>query len=229
MGGTALEATNDNTVILEGFFLEHPSFSHEVFGESFYTARFSVDRLSSQKDILNITISSRILGSGELDIAAYARITGQLRSYNKMENGKNKLMLTVFARSLEFPEERALEPNLIELTGFICKEPIYRTTPFGREITDLLLAVNRHFNKTDYIPVLTWGKNAKFAQTMEIGDKVRVEGRLQSRTYTKVLADGTTDERVAFEVSSSLVVLLDSPEEESEPEDYPSCSSAHLA
>jgi len=205
-----LEATNDNLVILEGHFLTIPEFSHELFGEEFYTAEFCVNRLSDSKDILNITISGKLLTEGTDLGGRYIRITGQLRSYNKVIGSRNKLLLTVFARSIDFPEDKADEPNSICLTGFICKEPVYRMTPFGREITDILLAVNRHFNKTDYIPVITWGRNAKFTKSMTVGDKVKIEGRLQSRVYTKTYGDGTIEEKTAYEVSSSSVFLIES-------------------
>lgn len=205
-----MEATNDNLVILEGHFLTIPEFSHELFGEEFYTAEFCVNRLSDSKDILNITISGKLLTEGTDLEGRYIRIAGQLRSYNKVIGSRNKLLLTVFARSIDFPEDKADEPNSICLTGFICKEPVYRMTPFGREITDILLAVNRHFNKTDYIPVITWGRNAKFTKSMTVGDKVKIEGRLQSRVYTKTYGDGTIEEKTAYEVSSSSVFLIES-------------------
>jgi primosomal replication protein N len=211
-----LEATNDNLVILEGHFISEPKFSHELFGEEFYTAEFCVNRLSDSKDILNLTLASRFLDQMEELKGCYARITGQLRSYNKIMEARNKLLLTVFVRYLEFPEVKADEPNTIVLSGYVCKTPIYRMTPFGREITDLLIAVNRHFNKTDYIPVIAWGRNAKFAKSMTVGDKVRIEGRLQSRVYTKTHADGSIEEKVAYEVSSSSIFLSSAAAEESE-------------
>lgn len=204
-----MEVTNDNIVILEGYFLEEPEFSHELYGEEFYNAKFSVNRLSDSKDILNLTISGKLFDKETLFTERYTRISGQLRSYNKVIGSKNKLLLTVFVRMIDFPEEKAEEPNSIILTGFICKEPIYRMTPFGREITDLLLAVNRHFNKTDYIPVIAWGKNAKYTKSMSIGDNIKIVGRLQSRSYTKTYPDGVIEEKVAYEVSSSTVHLLE--------------------
>ncbi len=209
-GNLNLEATNDNLVILEGHFLTKPEFSHELFGEEFYTAEFYVNRLSDSKDILNITLSKKLLLDGVDLEGRYIRIAGQLRSYNKVIGTRNKLLLTVFARQMDFTDEKADEPNSICLTGYICKEPVYRMTPFGREITDILLAVNRHFSKTDYIPVITWGRNAKFTKTMAVGDKVKIEGRLQSRVYTKTHGDGTIEEKTAYEVSSSSVTLLES-------------------
>ncbi|HSR05430.1 MAG TPA: single-stranded DNA-binding protein [Proteiniclasticum sp.] len=204
-----MEVTNDNVVILEGYFLDEPEFSHELYGEEFYNAKFSVNRLSDSKDILNLTISGKLIEKEAVFTDQYTRISGQLRSYNKVIGSKNKLLLTVFVRMIDFPEEKAEEPNSITLTGFICKEPIYRMTPFGREITDLLLAVNRHFNKTDYIPVIAWGKNAKYSKSMSIGDNIKIEGRLQSRSYTKTYPDGVIEEKVAYEVSSSTVYLLE--------------------
>ena len=205
-----LEATNDNLIRLEGYFLDEPEFSHELYGEEFYNARFCVNRLSDSKDILNLTISGKLLDREAEFKERYTRVSGQLRSYNKVVGAKNKLLLTVFVREITFPEEKAEEPNSILLTGYICKEPVYRMTPFGREITDLLLAVNRHFNKTDYIPVIAWGRNAKYTKSMSIGDKIRIDGRLQSRSYTKTYSDGHMEEKVAYEVSSSMVQLLES-------------------
>ena len=205
-----LEATNDNLIRLEGYFLDEPEFSHELYGEEFYNARFCVNRLSDSKDILNLTISGKLLDREAEFKERYTRVSGQLRSYNKVVGAKNKLLLTVFVREITFPEEKAEEPNSILLTGYICKEPVYRMTPFGREITDLLLAVNRHFNKTDYIPVIAWGRNAKYTKSMSIGDKIRIDGRLQSRSYTKTYSDGHVEEKVAYEVSSSMVQLVES-------------------
>lgn len=203
-----METTNDNIVILEGHFVQPPEFSHELFGEEFYTGLFSVNRLSESKDILNVTISKKLLPEDEQLYGKYTKITGQLRSYNKIVGSKNKLLLTVFARELDFPDEKADEPNVIELTGYICKDPIYRMTPFGREITDLLMAVNRQFNKTDYIPVIAWGRNAKYTKNMQVGNMLKIVGRLQSRGYTKTYPDGHIEEKVAYEVSSSSIQKL---------------------
>lgn len=203
-----METTNDNIVILEGHFVQPPEFSHELFGEEFYIGLFSVNRLSESKDILNVTISKKLLPEDEQLYGKYTKITGQLRSYNKIVGSKNKLLLTVFARDLDFPDEKADEPNVIELTGYICKDPIYRMTPFGREITDLLMAVNRQFNKTDYIPVIAWGRNAKYTKNMQVGNMLKIVGRLQSRGYTKTYPDGRIEEKVAYEVSSSSIQKL---------------------
>lgn len=214
-GELNLEETNDNIIVLEGYFTEEPVFSHVIFGEEFYVAPMSVDRLSDSKDILNITISSKLLKNVELKNNVFTRITGQLRSYNKLSGNRNKLLLTVFAKEISFPTEKAEEPNLILLTGFVCKEPVYRHTPFGREITDLLIAVNRQFNKTDYIPVLAWGRNAKFSRMFKVGERIHVQGRLQSRTYDKMMEDGTLIKKTAYEVSSSIVDLLEEDEDDS--------------
>lgn len=210
-----MEETNDNIIVLEGYFTDEPVFSHVIFGEEFYVAPMSVDRLSDSKDILNITISSKLLKNVELKNNVFTRITGQLRSYNKLSENRNKLLLTVFAKEISFPTEKAEEPNLILLTGFVCKEPVYRHTPFGREITDLLIAVNRQFNKTDYIPVLAWGRNAKFSRMFKVGERIHVQGRLQSRAYDKMMEDGTLIRKTAYEVSSSIVDLLEEDEDDS--------------
>lgn len=210
-----MRKTNDNNFVrLEGVMKEAPVYSHTLHGEAFYTFPIQVNRLSPTKDVLNVTISERQLLPAAEAKEAFVRISGELRTYNKMVQGRNRLILTVFAKTMEEPRDRAEEPNFVHLKGFICKEPIYRKTPFGREITDLLLAVNRNFNKSDYIPVLTWGEDAQRTSAYGVGERVDIIGRLQSRTYTKVLESGATEERVAFEVSASELELVSQSEAE---------------
>lgn len=183
-------------------------FSHDVFGEGFYTFSLKVARLSDNYDILPITISERIVDIDSLTIGLPLLISGQIRSYNNYEEstGKNKLILTIFAKDCEKVEEGYTKnPNEIFLNGYICKPPIYRITPFGREIADLLVAVNRSYNKSDYIPCITWGRNARFSEKLSTGDNIRIFGRMQSRNYQKKLEDGSVDERVAYEVSVSKI------------------------
>ncbi|CEQ15989.1 single-stranded DNA-binding protein [Paraclostridium sordellii] len=198
-----------NIVNLRGELGEELAFSHEIFGEKFYSAKIKIHRLSDTYDILPITISERLLQEIDLNRNNLVDVVGQLRSYNKNIDNRNKLVLTVFARELNLVKEEAKDPNSIFLDGYICKDPIYRKTPLGREITDLLVAINRPYNKSDYIPSIVWGRNAKFAKNLEVGDRVQMWGRVQSRDYEKKLEDGTIEKRVAYEVSISKIKKLD--------------------
>ncbi|EPZ53800.1 OB-fold nucleic acid binding domain protein [[Clostridium] sordellii ATCC 9714] len=194
-----------NIVNLRGELGEELAFSHEIFGEKFYSAKIKIHRLSDTYDILPITISERLLQEIDLNKNNLVDVVGQLRSYNKNIDNRNKLVLTVFARELNLVKEEAKDPNSIFLDGYICKDPIYRKTPLGREITDLLVAINRPYNKSDYIPSIVWGRNAKFAKNLEVGDRIQMWGRVQSRDYEKKLEDGTIEKRVAYEVSISKI------------------------
>lgn len=158
-------------------------------GKVFITFLLEVTRLSDSVDLLNITVSERLISNMDLSIGKEIVVLGQLRSYNKFVDGANKLILTVFARNIEPCIEKSKNPNEIFLDGYICKEPVYRKTPFGREIADVLLAVNRAYNKSDYIPTIAWGRNSRFCQTLEVGDNIRVWGRLQSREYQKKISE----------------------------------------
>ncbi|MDD6795739.1 MAG: single-stranded DNA-binding protein [Clostridiaceae bacterium] len=193
----------NNKIYLEGKVASELEFSHEMYGEGFYSFNIEVMRLSDSVDILNITVSERLLNNLELEIGKEIVVEGQLRSYNKFIDGSNKLILTVFARNIEPCVEKSKNPNEIYLDGFICKEPVYRTTPFGREIADVLLAVNRAYNKSDYIPTIAWGRNSRFCQTLKVGDNIRVWGRLQSREYQKKVSETEVIKKVAYEVSVS--------------------------
>ena len=193
----------NNKIYLEGKVSSKLEFSHEMYGEGFYTFDLDVMRLSDSVDTLNITVSERLLNDVQLDIGVEVIVEGQLRSYNKFIDGSNKLILTVFARNIEPCVERSKNPNEIFLDGYICKEPVYRTTPFGREIADVLLAVNRAYNKSDYIPTIAWGRNSRFCQTLSVGDNINVWGRLQSREYQKKISDNEVVKKIAYEVSIS--------------------------
>lgn len=193
----------NNKIYLEGKVSSELEFSHEMYGEGFYTFNLDVMRLSDSVDTLNITVSERLLSNMKLEIGSEVIVEGQLRSYNKFIDGSNKLILTVFARNIEPCIERSKNPNEIFLDGYICKEPIYRTTPFGREIADVLLAVNRAYNKSDYIPTIAWGRNSRFCQTLNVGDNIKVWGRLQSREYQKKVSENEVVKKVAYEVSIS--------------------------
>ena len=195
----------NNMVTISGKVVSSIEFSHEVYGEGFYYFMLDVPRLSESCDKIPITISERLASKDKLEIGTVIEVEGQFRSYNSYNNEGNRLLLTVFARDITFleDEKKIKNPNQIYLNGFICKRPIYRTTPFGREITDLLLAVNRPYNKSDYIPCIAWGRNARFSESLTVGDNIKVWGRIQSRTYQKKLESGDVLTKVAFEVSIS--------------------------
>ncbi|MDL2258687.1 single-stranded DNA-binding protein [Eubacteriales bacterium OttesenSCG-928-K08] len=201
-----MDLTNENNqVSLSGRVLEDPLFSHELFGEAFYRFELAVPRLSGVEDVLPVTVSGRLLpclpNAGDELL-----VFGQLRSYNMQTERANRLLVTVFAKSIsQRRSETEGYMNEIMLTGYICKPPVYRTTPFSREIADMLLAVNRPYHKSDYLPVIAWGRNARFVGGLEVGDRLHITGRVQSRHYQKALPDGTVLERIAYEVSAATV------------------------
>ena len=196
-------AITNNKIFLEGKLISELEFSHEMYGEGFYSFNLEVMRLSDSVDHLNITVSERLLNDVEISIGKEVIVEGQLRSYNKFIDGSNKLILTVFARNIQPCIEKSKNPNEIYLDGYICKEPVYRTTPFGREIADLLLAINRAYNKSDYIPTIAWGRNSRFCKSLNVGDHIKVWGRLQSREYQKKISETEVVKKVAYEVSIS--------------------------
>ena len=202
--------SENNIIKLVGTVASEKRFSHEVYGEGFYEFDLDVPRLSDTNDIIPILVSERSLTDVDLEIGKKLVVVGQYRSYNNYENEKNKLVLTVFVKDIRYytPEDEELNSNEIILNGFICKKPIYRTTPFGREIADILLAVNRAYNKSDYIPCIAWGRNAKFCQAIEVGENVKIYGRIQSRRYEKKLENGTSEVRYAYEVSVSKMEIV---------------------
>ncbi|RDY24407.1 single-stranded DNA-binding protein [Romboutsia maritimum] len=197
-----------NVVNLRGEIDDNLELSHEIFGEKFFNTRIKINRLSNSYDILPMTISERLLQEIDIQENKNVSVTGQLRSYNKNVDNKNKLVLTVFVREIKSVEEDNKDPNNIFLDGYICKDPIYRKTPLGREITDLLVAINRPYNKSDYIPSIVWGRNAKFAKSLKIGDRIQMWGRVQSREYEKKLENGEAMKKVAYEVSISKIKKL---------------------
>lgn len=194
-----------NVVNLRGELSENLEFSHEIFGEKFYNTTIKINRLSDSYDILPITVSERLLEDIKIEEGNLCSILGQLRSYNKNIDNRNRLVLTVFVREINTIEEENKDPNSIFLDGYICKEPVYRKTPLGREITDLLVAINRPYNKSDYIPSIVWGRNAKFAKGLKVGDRIQMWGRVQSREYEKKGEDGNSIKKVAYEVSISKI------------------------
>lgn len=197
----------NNNVNLIGKISSDFKFDHRVYGEGFYCFTLEVLRLSDNYDKIPITISERLINNLNLKIEDNVEIDGQFRSYNSYSNDKNKLILTVFTRKIILinDNENIKNPNQIYLNGFVCKKPIYRKTPFGREITDILLAVNRTYNKSDYIPCISWGRNAKYAENLNIGDNLKVWGRIQSREYQKKFETGDVLIKTAYEVSISKI------------------------
>lgn len=202
----------NNKVFILGEIVSDAAFSHEIYGEGFYEFFVRVMRLSGQADVLPVTLSERLIQDGMLAKGKTICAVGQFRSYNKLENGKSRLMLTVFVREL-LPELPDKNPNRILLSGYICKPPVYRTTPFNREIADMLVAVNRAYNKSDYIPCIAWGRNARFVKNLSVGDKIAISGRIQSREYQKKLSETESRAMTAYEVSVSKLAAFDSAEE----------------
>lgn len=209
----------NNRVCVTGEIVSGFRFSHEVYGEGFYMVDIEVTRLSSQSDFIPIMVSERLIDTKQDYTGRLVRVSGQFRSYNRHESRKNRLVLSVFAREIEFPEEitPAEKTNEIWMDGYVCKEPVFRRTPLGREITDILLAVNRSYGKSDYIPCICWGRNARFAAGFEVGSHVQMIGRIQSREYVKKLEGDETERRVAYEVSVAKLELV--PEKEQLPEE----------
>ena len=214
--------SENNHLVLRGKIVSEKSYSHEIYGEKFYVFNLEVIRLSSTVDIIPITISERLLTGLDLEIGKKVVVEGQFRSYNNYENERNRLILTVFAKEIneiEGEEDKEEVTNEVTLVGYVCKKPIYRQTPFGREIADVLLAVNRAYNKSDYIPSIAWGRNARFCQNMEVGTEVKITGRVQSRTYEKKYEDGKVETRVAYEVSIASMEIVNEDETESKEEE----------
>ena len=205
----------NNRVSIIGEVVSEFTFSHEVFGEGFYIVNVSVNRLSDMVDIIPLMISERLVDVTKDYRGMKMEASGQFRSYNRHEGVKNKLVLSIFVRGLEFieddcdlPEEQS-KSNQIFLDGYICKPPIYRKTPLGREIADILIAVNRPYGKSDYIPCIAWGRNARYASSIEVGGHLQVWGRVQSREYTKKINEEEVEKRVAYEVSVSKIETVE--------------------
>ncbi len=217
----------NNYITLVGKVTGEKKLSHEIYGEKFYVFNLEIPRLSGNSDIIPVTISERIINDDTLVEGKKLLVKGQFRSYNSYVNEKNKLILTVFAKDIVEVKENEVEEenemvkkdvvtNEVVLIGYICKKPIYRQTPFGREIADILLAVNRAYNKSDYIPCIAWGRNARFCQTIDVGVQVKIVGRVQSRTYEKKFEDGTAETRVAYEVSIGSLEVINENKDEAE-------------
>ncbi len=216
----------NNYLTLVGKVTGEKKFSHEIYGERFYIFNLEIPRLSGVSDLIPITISERLINEDTLNEGQKLLVKGQFRSYNSYESEKNRLILTVFAKDVRVisEEEQSEEENEIAkkdvitnevvLVGYICKKPIYRQTPFGREIADILLAVNRAYNKSDYIPCIAWGRNARFCQNLEVGSEIKLIGRVQSRTYEKKHEDGSVETRVAYEVSVGSLEVIEENDNE---------------
>ncbi|WP_302669474.1 single-stranded DNA-binding protein [Eubacterium sp. AF15-50] len=201
----------NNRVSIIGEIVSEFRFSHEVFGEGFYIVDVSVDRLSDLTDVIPLMVSERLVDINEDYQGRLVEVSGQFRSYNRHEGTKNKLVLSIFVREWEEVEENleSGKTNQIFLDGYICKAPIYRKTPLGREIADLLIAVNRPYGKSDYIPCIAWGRNARYASNFEVGGHIQIRGRVQSREYVKKISEEETEKHVAYEVSVSKLEYID--------------------
>ena len=205
----------NNNVQIGGEIITLPEFSHEVFEEKFYKFEIKTKRLSDYDDILPVIVSERLVNPEEINVGDMVVIQGQFRSYNLQTEARSKLVLSIFVKEIEKTDDvNCLTLNDATLIGYICKEPIYRKTPLGREIADVLIAVNRTYRKSDYIPCILWGRNAKYCDTLKIGDLVKLSGRIQSRNYEKKLPDGTSIKKTAYEISVSKFASVEKDEEE---------------
>ncbi|MCH5266744.1 MAG: single-stranded DNA-binding protein [Lachnospiraceae bacterium] len=195
----------NNQVTIAGEVVSEFSFSHEVYGEHFYVVNIAVCRLSNSYDVIPVMVSERLMDVTADYRGCILQVSGQFRSYNRHEENRNRLVLSVFAReaALVEQEDDDQNPNYIFLDGYVCKHPVYRKTPLGREIADVLLAVNRPYGKSDYIPCICWGRNARFADKFEVGSHIQIWGRIQSREYQKKIGEEQYEKRVAYEVSVS--------------------------
>ncbi len=219
--------SENNHIILVGKVTSDKKFSHEIYGEKFYIFDLSVPRLSGNDDVIPVTISERLMPNGNIELNSKIVVEGQFRSYNSYNEGRNRLVLTVFAKDIKFLEDQESEveakkdfiSNEVTLIGYICKKPIYRQTPFGREIADILLAVNRAYSKSDYIPCIAWGRTARFCENMEIGTEIKLVGRVQSRKYEKKYEDGTVENKVAYEVSIGSLEVVKKEDDEKQSEE----------
>lgn len=217
---TGSSINENNRIEISGKVCGEAKFSHRIYGEGFYTFNISVMRLSESEDIIPVTVSERLLDSAEIKDGKTVSIKGQVRSYNNNDSAKNRLMISVFVR--EFDSDMAENRNMVVLNGYICRTPVYRTTPMGREITDMLIAVNRAYNKSDYIPCIVWGRNARYAGKLSTGDNIIVSGRIQSRKYQKKTENGV-EEKTAYEISVSKIEKVEKKDYIDETDNYENC------
>lgn len=205
---------DNNNVEIGGEIIEEPEFSHEIYDEKFYKFSIKTKRLSEYEDILPVIISERLVNLNDIKVGSIVKIFGQFRSYNLQTETRNKLVLSIFVKDIEFTDDESiLTTNDANFVGYICKEPIYRKTPLGREIADVLVAINRTYRKSDYIPCILWGRNAKYCETLKVGDLVKLNGRIQSRSYEKKLENGEVLKKTAYEVSVSKFASADKYDE----------------
>lgn len=205
------ENKQNNKTYISGEIASESVFSHESYGEKFYECKVRIARLSGTHDTLPVVISEHIMPKDWAE-GKTVHALGQFRSYNKIIDGKSRLQLYVFILEL-LDEPKGDKTNIVALAGYICKKPTYRTTPFNREIADVLIAVNRAYNKSDYIPAIAWERNARFVSGLSTGDRVQILGRIQSREYEKTLANGNKESRTAYEVSISQIMATDDENE----------------
>lgn len=205
---------DNNNVEIGGEIIEEPEFSHEIYDEKFYKFSIKTKRLSEYEDILPVIISERLVNLNDIKVGSIVKIFGQFRSYNLQTETRNKLVLSIFVKDIEFTDDESiLTTNDANFIGYICKEPVYRKTPLGREIADVLVAINRTYRKSDYIPCILWGRNAKYCETLNVGDLVKLNGRIQSRSYEKKLDNGEVLKKTAYEVSVSKFASADKSDE----------------
>ena len=198
-----------NSAHLSGRVLRGPVFNHKTYGEAFYLILLGIFRRSGYEDRIRLIVSERIMGGRSPREGELLEICGQIRTYNREVEGRSKLDVTVFVRELEYCEEQDFScKNEIAIEGFICKDPVRRTSPLGREICDLMIAVNRMYNKSDYVPSIAWGRNAAYAETLRVGDKIAVEGRIQSREYRKFTEEGCLVTKTAYELSITRIETI---------------------
>lgn len=207
------DVTNNatNTAKIVGYVVSSPEIHHSTHGEDFYEFSVRVPRLnSSASDILKVEISDRVFNVNKIKVDSIVSVEGQFRSFNEhnTDTGKISLRLFLFTKEIEVLDSADDFTNKITLHGFICKEVVHRKTPGGREISDVILSVNRLYNKSDYIPCVVWGRNARYVSKMGVGTEIEFSGRIQSRVYTKKFEDGSTLEREVYEVSVSDVTKI---------------------
>ena len=203
----------NNQAVIAGEIISDFEFNHEVFGEGFYFVKLKVSRLSHSSDIIPLLVSERLIDVKQSHIGQFLEARGQFRSHNKQESDKNRVVLFLFAKEIEMIDSAEnRNPNEIFLDGYICKEPVYRTTPLGREIADVLLAVNRAYGKSDYIPCICWGRNARYAGNLTVGSRTQLRGRIQSREYQKRIGEGKVVDKIAYEVSASQMEYIEEEE-----------------
>ena len=203
----------NNQAVIAGEIISDFEFNHEVFGEGFYFVKLKVSRLSHSSDIIPLLVSERLIDVKQSHIGQFLEARGQFRSHNKQESDKNRVVLLLFAKEIEMIDSAEnRNHNEIFLDGYICKEPVYRTTPLGREIADVLLAVNRAYGKSDYIPCICWGRNARYAGNLTVGSRIQLRGRIQSREYQKRIGEGKVVDKIAYEVSASQMEYIEEEE-----------------